>query len=82
VIAEALKWLARVPHPGTHDRRRLTIEGALRHEAMEVRDGAILGLWSIEDPASIPAVREALPKEAVPWLRDEMEKLLQQLAHR
>jgi hypothetical protein len=76
VASEALQWLARSDHGPSLDRRRAVLEGALTHTSHVVRDGAVLGLFSLGDPMSIPAVRAAARVEPVPELKSDMEQFL------
>lgn len=63
-INEALCVLGRVDDPATHEERRLLLERfLLTSKDVIVRDGAVNGLTSINDPRSKPALLLALTTE-------------------
>lgn len=80
VAAQALRSLAEIKHPASHDRRLWLLETGLGHASSWVRDGAALGLASLDDPAAIPALEGAIEREEVEELREDMEKVLVGLA--
>lgn len=82
VAAEALRWVARADHPATQEQRREVLEAALSHLSSMVRDGAVLGLASLDDSRSVPALKAAIRREPVPELRADMEDLLAELRER
>jgi hypothetical protein len=55
------------------------LEKCLESSSIFVRDGAILGIASLDDPFAISAVRKAIEKEACEGLRQNMQAVLQQL---
>lgn len=79
VAGEALRWIGQVDDVNTKDGRRMLLERALLPRSSKVRDGALLGISLMDDPASISAVRGAVARESVPSLRDDMLAVLRQL---
>jgi len=75
----ALRYLGDTPFPGTRKSRRLALERMLASPAILVRDGAALGLASMDDPASIPAVERALHSESNEELVTKLSLVLHQL---
>ncbi len=78
-ILEALKWIGKIRDPITQRQRRWLLERSLSNLNVIIRDGAILGLSSMDDPSSIPAVERVLKQEENLMLREDMEQLLDQL---
>jgi hypothetical protein len=74
-----LRWLGRLRHHVTHHVRRWLLERSLRSSVPMIRDGAALGLASLGDPRSIPALRAAVERESYPRLRRGIEKALEQV---
>ncbi len=80
VAAEALRWVGNVPYPFSRLERRRLLERCLLHStSARIRDGALLGLASLDDPASVQTVKRAIAQETLPELRADLEQLLQQL---
>lgn len=79
VAAETLRQLGHSRHePAYRSRLNLLVQGLSSESAM-VRDGAILGLASMDDPVVIPDVEEAVKREQDPELREDMNDVLEQL---
>lgn len=79
VAGEALRWLGRMDSRQTLDRRRLLLEKCLQSKSRLVRDGALLGLASIDDHRSIQPLKDAIQREECVGLREDMEEVLHQL---
>lgn len=80
VASEALKILGEVQDDATHQSRRQVLEYLmLEHPSAYIRDGAVYGLTTMNDPASIPAFKQALEKEDIPLLRHLIEIALEDL---
>lgn len=79
VISEALRWLGQIRHPVSHRSRLSLLEGNLRSPSRWIRDGAALGLASMKDTHAVPYLREAIRKEQIPDLRDDLELVLDTL---
>lgn len=81
VASEALRWIGQIENPLTHPLRRWLLERSLNSSSASVRDGAVLGLSFMDDPAAIPSIKRALKQEKHPHLRLRMEKTLAQLTN-
>ena len=71
-----MRELARMTDLGTRLERLRLLERALLAPSRWVRDGALFGLALTEDPKCIPHLRQAIQKEQVPELRQDMEHVL------
>lgn len=80
VAAEALRWIGKINNPDSKlSRRRFLEKCLLKCRYGRVRDGALLGLASMDDPASIDIVRKAIEQEVIPELKDDLKQLFSQL---
>ena len=79
VASEALRWLGRVDHAPTCQRRLWLLEKALFSSSPKIRDGAGLGIASMDDPHAIPYIKQAIEKESIQDLRQDLEQVLEQL---
>ena len=79
VAAEALRWLGRMDHPPSHHDRLWLLERSLFSTSVLVRDGAALGLASLDDPHAIPYLQQAIEQEKYASLREDLEQVLEQL---
>lgn len=80
VASEALRWIGRIDDHNSKDIRRYLLEDSLLQSlSSRVKDAAGLGLASLDDPKSIPALQKAIDKETVPELRENLEQVLEQL---
>src|SRR5271157_1260620 len=79
VWAEALRWLGRMDHQGSYEARLWVLERALSSPFAVVRDGAALGLASMNDKSAIPYLQRAMNSERVDELRADMNEVLSQL---
>jgi len=79
VAGEALRWLGRINHAETYEYRRWLLERSLSLSSTRVRDGAILGLASMDDKHAVPYLKFAVEKEQCFELREDMELVLKQL---
>ncbi|NOT54677.1 MAG: HEAT repeat domain-containing protein [Deltaproteobacteria bacterium] len=79
VAAETLRWLGRVDHPTSHYDRLWLLERSLFSTSVLVRDGAALGLASLDDPHAIPYLRQAIDREKYASLREDLEQVHCQL---
>lgn len=79
LVSEALRLLARIKQPETYNIRLWILEQSLRNFSARIRDSAALGLSSIDDPKSIPALKDAIQREIYPELREDMLTVLLQL---
>ena len=79
VTAEALRWLGRMDHLPSHHDRLWLLEKCLFSSSVLVRDGAALGLASLDDPQAIPYLQQAIQREKYPSLRGDLEQVRDQL---
>lgn len=79
IAGEALRWLGRIAHAESYEYRRWLLERSLSLSSTRVRDGAILGLASMDDKHAIPYLRIAIEKEQCSELKADMELVLEQL---
>ncbi len=77
--AEALRWLARMDDASTHDYRLWLLEKCLFSKFSSIRDAAILGLDSMHDLHSIPFLENAISKETISELAEDMSQVLKDL---
>jgi hypothetical protein len=81
VAAEALRWLGHIEHASSYRFRLWLLEKSLSYSSVLVRDGAVLGLSVLDDPAAIPSLEQALDREPSAALRADMQQVLAQLQH-
>lgn len=79
VLSEVLRWVGRLNHSGSHRERLWLLTQGLSHSSVQVRDSACLGLASLDDPAAIPAIEQAIAKERSSELREDMKQVLSEL---
>lgn len=82
VLSEALRWLGRMEDQPSYEARLWLLEKALSSSSPTVRDGASLGLASMDDPRAARYLEAALERETLPDLRHDMEEVLRQLTNR
>src|SRR5688572_9690695 len=54
VLEETMRELGQIDDPATYDGRIRLLKDGLQHTSPRVRDGASLGLASLDDPQAIP----------------------------
>jgi hypothetical protein len=79
VRAEALRWIGRMWDPATYESRRWLLERSLFSRFPRIRDGAALGLSSMNDPLSIQYLKIASEREEIDELRADLEQVLSDL---
>jgi hypothetical protein len=79
VASEALRWVGQIENPTSRLQRRRLLEQSLYHSSPNVRDGALLGLASMDDSKAISSLRRAIEQETVEELRQDMEQVIEQL---
>ena len=79
VASEAFRWLGNMHHGVSSPFRLWLLERSLLCASAMVRDGAILGLASLDDPRAIPYIKRAIEREQCEELRKNMEQVLVQL---
>ncbi len=79
VASEALRWLGRIQEPASYTNRLLLLERCLFSSSAKIRDGAILGLASMNNSNALTHIKEASKRETIPELRANMEQVISQL---
>jgi hypothetical protein len=82
VWAEAMRWIGRAEEFMSRSSRLSLLKQALSSDSFVVRDGAALGLASMDDPDAIPFLERAVASETVNELRADMRQVLEQLRGR
>ncbi|MEK6322901.1 MAG: HEAT repeat domain-containing protein [Acidobacteriota bacterium] len=77
--SQALLLFGRVEHPPSHAGRLSLLERSLRHSSTRVRNAASYSIASLDDPAAIPYLKQAIERETCGELRDDMRQALEQL---
>lgn len=81
VVYEIMRLFGRIDHSATYKGRINALMRGLRHPVPRVRDGAALGLASLDDPQAIHALREAIAREQCQELREDIKQVLKQLEY-
>lgn len=77
---EALRWLGKMDDAPSHEARLLLLERCLlTSHSIGIKDGAVLGLASMDDPKAIPGLEKALEQETNSEFRPDIKQVLQQL---
>lgn len=80
VACEALRWLGIIEDEDTYESRRQVLEQLLLHgDSAYVRDGALHGLNSLDDPESIPVLLQALEQEPTRLLQKLISNALRSI---
>ena len=79
VAAEALAWIGRMDDEQTHQVRLSLLERTLESPNVCIRDGASIGIESMDDPAVIGSLRKAIDREQCGLLRQNLMDVLEQL---
>jgi hypothetical protein len=79
VASEALRWIGRMNHPESYSNRLWLLESCLNSSSSRIRDGAILGLASMDDPNAIPYIKNAMKREYIIELKHDMKQVIDQL---
>ena len=79
VASEALRCLGSLYHSVTYKFRLWLLEASLLSPSAMVRDGAILGLASLDDRHALPYLKRVIAQELCEELRRNMEQVLDQL---
>mgnify|MGYP003381382408 CR=1 FL=1 len=79
VKSEALRWIAEYRDSATAHESLRILRRSLLDSSPRVRDGAILGLASIDDPRALPLLREARQAEGVAELGRLIDSVVEQL---
>jgi hypothetical protein len=80
ISGESLRLLGRIEDEESYEFRRWLLEQSLLNlSSLRVKDGAILGLASMDDKRTIPKLISAINKEKNIELKKDMELVLKQL---
>ena len=80
VAAETMRYIGNIESPKYHAERRELLETCLLNSRFAwVRDGAGLGLASLDDPQSIPVLEMVISKESNEELKEDLIQVLEQL---
>jgi hypothetical protein len=79
VVSEALRWIADYRDPATMTERGRLLRRSLRSSLPRVRDGAVLGLSTLDDPRALPFLEEARQAESIHELRRLIDAVIEQL---
>lgn len=82
LVAESLLWLGDMDDPATHEARRELLLGALTNKSIVIRADAITAVEFLADPRTISAMQEALGRESVPELKNDLEQAIRFLETR
>ncbi len=74
-----LRYLGKIEQPSTYRHRLSVLIHMLDHASPKVRDGAVLGIASMDSSLAIPGLEFAIKKEKIADLRLDMELILRQL---
>jgi hypothetical protein len=77
--SETLRWLGNIDDQASQHIRLLLLERALSSSSSWMRDAAMLGLASMDDPQAVTDLKHAIANEKMAGLRDRMEQVLAQL---
>jgi hypothetical protein len=79
LASEALRWLGRVDDDNTYLSRSWLLQRSLGSSSAYVRDGAALGMASMNDASAIPSLEKAIECEKCAELKSDLEEVLAQL---
>lgn len=79
LVSEALYWIGEIEDHTTHRDRRILCERLLEHPSPCVRDGAVIGLASLDDPEAIPSLEKALEQEPFESLKKYIQQAITEL---
>jgi hypothetical protein len=79
VVSESLRWLAEIDDPSSLPDRWTILQNMLRDHSPRIRDGAILGFATLDDPRAAPLLANARHLEQITQLRRLIADVLAQL---
>jgi hypothetical protein len=79
VAGQTLKLLGEIENQHLRSWIFAALIKGLKSKYVDVKDGAILGLASLDDPKAIPHLEAAIEHEQNRELREDMEQILEQL---
>ena len=82
VVSEALRWMAEFGGPDTLPKRWSILRRGLKSRSPVVRDGAILGFATLDDPRAHSLLLEARESEQIRELQLLIDRVAARLEHR
>jgi HEAT repeat protein len=79
IAAEAIRWLGRIDEDSSYTKRLWLLERCLYSDSVRIRDAALLGLASLDDPGALPYLRGAMAMESCDEIKLDMEDVEKQL---
>jgi hypothetical protein len=80
ILSEVFRWIGDVNDSSSRKSRRELLESYLLNcRSAQERDGALIGLASMNDPDAISSLQLAIEKEEIKALRLNMKQVLEQL---
>ena len=79
VAGEALRWIGRMEHPESYEFRRWLLERSITLSSISVKEGAILGIASMDDKHAITYLQKTIETESCNELKADMKQVLEQL---
>jgi hypothetical protein len=79
VAGEALRWIGRMQHPESYMFRRWLLERSITLSSPYVKEGALLGIASMDDKHAIKYLQKAIEIESCNELKADMKQVLEQL---
>jgi hypothetical protein len=79
VAGEALRWIGRMEHAESYMFRRWLLERSITLSSIYVKEGAILGIASMDDKHAIKYLQKAIEIESCNELKADMQQVLEQL---
>ena len=79
VLSEILQWASRQEAGAIRTHVIDLVAAGLHHASALVRDAAALALACLDERAAVAHLRQALEREAVPELREDLEDLIRSL---
>ena len=79
ILTEILQWASRQETIAIRAFVVDLLSAGLRHTSPLVRDAAASGLAYLEESAAIPQLRQAIEREDIPELREDLEDLVHSL---
>jgi hypothetical protein len=79
VASEALRWIGHMDDPSSDLERLRLLERSLYCQSPRVRDGATLGLASMDDAHAVSHLKRAIARESYEELRKDFRQVLVQL---
>lgn len=80
VFSEMCRVVGRMETHRADEERLQLLELCLWHPNADVRDGAGLGIASLDDKRGYAAVKWAIERETVQWVKEGLQQVLEQLS--